>query len=121
VDIGVYWAPAVLEHKLERRHRPQSVEEIWNCRRLPTGLGQAPTGDRLVIASGGHWIGYFRLVPEVLYTPADPACPYALIFDTSTWTAIRTRVPCKPFRGWTYKLPATLFNIPKPDASTATT
>ena len=121
VDIGVYWAPAVLEHKLERRHLPAPVEEIWNCRRLPTGLGQTPTGDRLVIASDSRWIGYFRLVPEVLYTPADPACPYALIFDASTWTAIRTRIPCKPFRGWTYKVPVALLDIQKTDASAAST
>lgn len=121
MDIGVYWAPAVLEHKLERRLSPPPVEEIWNCRRMPTGLGQSPTGDRLVIASDGRWIGYFRLVPEVLYTPADPACPYALIFDASSWTAVRTRVPCKPFRGWTYKVPATLFDTPKADARIPTT
>ncbi len=120
MDIGLYWAPAVLAHKLERRHLPAPVEEIWNCRRMPTGLGQTATGDRLVIACGGRWIGYFQLVPEVLYTPADPACPYAFIFDASTWTALRTGIPCKPFRGWTYKVPASVFAIPIADVGNTT-
>jgi hypothetical protein len=116
VDIGLYWAPAVLEHKLERRHLPAPVEEIWNCRRMPTGLGQTDTSDRLVIASGGRWIGYFRLVPEVLYTPA-----FALIFDASTWTALRTGILCKPFRGWTYKVPAAVFATPTVDTGNTIT
>jgi hypothetical protein len=54
----VYWAPAVLEHKLERRHLPGPIEEVWNCRRLPTGLGLTPSGDHLVVASVGRWVGY---------------------------------------------------------------
>jgi hypothetical protein len=109
----VYWAPAVLEHKLERRHLPGPIEEVWNCRRLPSGLGLTPNGDYLVVASVGRWVGYLRLTPEVLYTPDDPSCPYALIFDVTTWTPIRIRVPCNPFRGWTYKVPETLFATPK--------
>jgi hypothetical protein len=108
VEIGVYWAPAVLEHKLERRHQPGPVEEVWNCRRLPTGLGRSQHGDRLLIASAKRWVGFVLLSPEVLYTPNDPACPYALIFDVTTWASIPITIPCKPFRGWTYKIPDAL-------------
>lgn len=112
MDIGVWWSSAVLEHKLERCHRSGRVEEVWNCRRLPRGLGRSPRADRLVVASAGRWVGFFRLVPEVLFTPDDPACPYALIFDAKSWTLFRVSVSCKPFRGWTYKLPAALSQAP---------
>jgi hypothetical protein len=105
MNIGVYWSAVVLEHKLERRHDRGAAEEVWNLRRLPKGLGDNPAGDRLFVASRGRWVGYFRLVPEILYTPTDPACPYALIFDAKSWTPINSRVPCKPFRGWTYNVP----------------
>ena len=106
MNIGVYWSPAVLEHKLERRTHRGRAEEVWNVRRLPKGLGDNAAGDdRLFVASGRRWAGSFRLVPEILYTPTDPACPYALIFDAKSWTPIDGTVPCKPFRGWTYKVP----------------
>jgi hypothetical protein len=114
MDIGVHWSPAVLEHKLERRDRPGHVEEVWNCRRLPRGLAASASGDRLVIASSGRWLGFFRLIPEVLYNPRDPACPYALIFDAKSWTRIPGVVPCKPFRGWTYKVPPFPIDPPAP-------
>lgn len=105
MDIGVYWSTVVLEHKLERRQHPGRVEEVWNVRRLPKGLGDNPAGDRLFVASHRRWVGYFRLVPEILYTPTDPACPYALIFDAKSWTPVPETVACKPFRGWTYNVP----------------
>jgi len=105
MDIGIYWSPAVLEHKLERRHHRGRVEEVWNVRRLPDGLGDNPAGDRLFVASGRRWVGFFRLVPEVLYTATDPACPYTLIFDAKSWTPLERAVPCQPFRGWTYNVP----------------
>jgi hypothetical protein len=112
MNIGVYWSPAVLEHKLERRHRRGRVEEVWNVRRLPKGLGDNPAGDRLFVASGRRWAGSFRLVPEILYTPTDSACPYALIFDAKSWTPIDRTVPCKPFRGWTYNVPDEITTSP---------
>lgn len=105
MDIGVYWSPSVLEHKLDRSDMPGRVEEVWNCRRLPQGLGKDPGGDRLFIASGGAWIGYFGLVPEVLYNPDDARCPYTLIFDAKSWTSLPGDVPCRRFRGWTYAVP----------------
>lgn len=111
MDIGIYCSRAVLAHKLERRHHAGRVEEVWNCRHCPSGLGQSVGGDRLVVASDGRWRGFFRLIPEVLFTPADPSCPYALIFDAKSWTPITAAVPCKPFRGWTYNVPTELFAL----------
>ena len=102
MDIGVYWSPAVLEHKLERRDQRGRPEEVWNCRRLPKGLGMDPRGDRLVIGCRRRWIGAFRLAADILYIATDPACPYALIFDVKSWTPFSLRPPCRPFRGWTY-------------------
>lgn len=102
MDIGVYWSPAVLEHKLERREQRGHPQEVWNCRHLPKGLGIDPSGDRLVVGCHRRWIGAFRLIPEVLYIPTDPVCPYALIFDVKTWMLFPRPIPCSPFRGWTY-------------------
>ena len=102
MDIGLYWSSAVLEHKLERGDREGRQEEVWNCRHLPRGLGQDPAGDRLVIGCQRRWIGAFRLASDVLFTPEDPAAPYALIFDVKSWTRFPSPTPCKPFRGWTY-------------------
>lgn len=104
MDIGVYWSSAVLEHKLERRDQGKA-EEVWNCRRLPHGMGRDAAGDRLVVACRRRWVGFFRLVSEILFISTDPVCPYALIFDAHSWTPIPP-LPCKPFRGWTYKVPA---------------
>ena len=67
MDIGVYWSPAVLEHKRERREQRGRPEEVWNCRHLPKGLGKDPGGDWLVVGCRQRWVGAFRLVPEVLY------------------------------------------------------
>lgn len=99
----MYWSAPILRHKLERL--PGSGEQVWNCRRLPKGLGRDPHGDRLFVASQGRWAGFFRLVPEVLFNPEDEKCPYALIFDTRSWTTLPSTSPCRPFRGWTYTVP----------------
>lgn len=113
MNIGVYWSTAVLEHKLERRHQPGRVEEVWNCRFAPHGMGIDPDGDRLVVASNGQWRGYFKLVPEILYNPADPGCPFALIFDAKSWSSLASTAPRKRFRGWTYTVPVELFRNEK--------
>jgi hypothetical protein len=101
----MYWSKAVLEHKLERFEDRGRVEEVYNLRSLPKGMGEANQADWLYIAYSKKWRGFFRLVPEVLYTPEDKRCPYALIFDVKSWTALTVSVPCKPFRGWTYSVP----------------
>jgi hypothetical protein len=38
-----------------------------------------------------------RLASDVLFTPEDPAAPYALIFDVKSWTRFPSPTPCKPF------------------------
>jgi hypothetical protein len=106
MDIGVYWSRAVLAHKLERREHTGRVEEVWNTRSCPQGMGHDPDGDHLVVACEKRWRGWFRLVPEVLFTPEDPKCPYALIFDVKSWIPITETIACKPFRGWTYRVPS---------------
>jgi len=107
MDIGVYWSGSVLEHKLERLDTPgdSPLEEVWNCRLLPQGLGRDAGGDRLFVACAGYWVGVFRLVPDVLLNPDDPSCPYTLIFDVRSWRNVLTRSPRRPFRGWTYDIP----------------
>lgn len=107
MDVGVYWSRAVLEHKLERLDEPAPgpLEEVWNCRRLPTGLGKDAAGDRLFVACDGRWVGFMRLMPDVLYSPDDPSAPYTLIFDVSTWRDLSSAVPRTRFRGFTYSIP----------------
>ena len=112
MNIGVYCSPNVLAHKLERRHLPGKIEEVWNCSRTPKGMGLSPAPDRLVIACNGRWVGYFHLVPEVLIGDNDSAHACTLIFDAKSWTPLRNTLPRKPFRGWTYKVPEELFRLP---------
>jgi hypothetical protein len=75
---------------------------IWNLTRLPKleETGQ----NRLFISVSGAWQGYFVLRNEVLWSPDDSRCPYALIFDTRTWVEIKP-VKTKRFRGFTYDTP----------------
>ncbi len=41
---------------------------------------------------------------DVLYSPNDDRAPFALLFDTRTWTTIEP-VVVKRFRGFTYNVP----------------
>jgi hypothetical protein len=103
MDIGIYMSRETLREKLEHR-REKNPEVTWNLRTFPSGMGKDPQGDRLFIGSNGAWRGYFRLKDEALFNPHDPAAPYSLLFDTTTWTPM-TPQQCKSFRGWTYKVP----------------
>ncbi len=47
----------------------KSPEATWNTRRLPTRL-EPGWGNRLFVAAGGFWRGYFPLSGEVLCLPA---------------------------------------------------
>jgi hypothetical protein len=97
-------SPDVLEDKLEARDG-QKPEQAWNLARWPTGMTAEAGSNRLFIASGSFWRGYFKLSSEALYNPEDERTPYTLLFDTRTWTPI-PKVPVKRFRGFTYKVPA---------------
>ena len=45
---------------------------------------------------------------DLLYSPNDDRAPFALLFDTRTWTTIEP-VVVKRFRGFTYNVP----NVPR--------
>jgi hypothetical protein len=97
MDIGIWMSPEVLEHKLEARTGRNTLA-TWNTKSPPRGLGESGEPDRLFIATRGAWIGYFVLSKEALWTPEDASAPFALLFDTKSWTPI-TPVSVKPFRG----------------------
>lgn len=103
MDVGVWMSSAVLEHKLEARDEA-NPEQAWNLARWPReGFPEGET-HRLFVATEGFWIGYFVLAPEAFYNPSDRRTPYALLFDTRTWTEIEP-VPVRRFRGFTYGVP----------------
>jgi len=64
--------------------------------RPPRGFRAGET-NRLFVASGGFWRGFFVLDDDVLYTPEDDA-PFSFVFDTRTWTPFAP-VPAIRFRG----------------------
>jgi len=87
----------VLDHKLEAQ-TDRNTEEAWNVRSVPKGLGKPGQVDRLFVACNGAWCGFFKLSPEVLWSPVDKKAPWTLLFDTKTWSSIKP-VPVKRFRG----------------------
>lgn len=97
MDVAVCMSEAVLAHKLEARDE-KNTTVTWNVARLPRGLGQRGTVDRLFVASAGRWRGYFILSKEALWSPEDRAAPYALIVDTATWTEVAPTL-APSFRG----------------------
>lgn len=97
MDVAVCMSEPVLAHKLEARDE-KSTTVTWNVARIPRGLGQPGTVDRLFVASAGRWRGYFALSKEALWSPEDRAAPYALIVDTTTWTEVAPE-PAPRFRG----------------------
>lgn len=102
MDIGVRMSPGVLEGKLDQATSPKP-EAAWNLARWPQGL--EPKGaNRLFVASGHQWVGYFVLSPDALYLPEDKKTPYVLLFNTRSWTPI-TPQPAPRFRGFTYIVP----------------
>jgi hypothetical protein len=102
MDIGIQIGWEALEDKLEERENPRRSEVTWNLTRMPKLDGKGE--NRLFVSVGGAWQGYFVLKDEVLWSPEDARCPYALIFDTRTWVEIRP-VKTKRFRGFTYDTP----------------
>ena len=102
MDVGVWMSPPVLADKLRARHQP-NPEQAWNLARWPSHLS-APGPHRLVVASAGAWRGHFLLAHDALFNPRDARAPYALLFDTRSWTTL-SPVPVKPFRGFTYAVP----------------
>jgi hypothetical protein len=100
MDVGIVMSRAVLTEKIEDGHVRQRAVATWNTRRVPTRLTPGWT-NRLYVACDRRWCGYFPLSGDVLWTLADAAAPYALIFDPRRWTRIAPE-PSPRFRGWRY-------------------
>jgi hypothetical protein len=100
VDLGVTMSADVLEDKLDCAHDGKNPETVWNTKRVPTRL-EPGWHNRLFVACGGAWRGYFPLSGEVLWSPEDERAPCGLILDTRGWTRI-VPVPVERFRGWRY-------------------
>lgn len=100
MDMGVTMSPEVLEDKLEEAREGKHREATWNTKRPPTRLTPGWT-NRLYVACGGYWRGYFPLSGDVLWNPQDEVAPVAMLFDASRWTRIKP-VEAPRFRGWRY-------------------
>ena len=104
MDIGIWMDAETLAWKLGQQHTA-NPEAAWNLSKWPHGFTDDPEAvNRLFIASGGYWVGYFLISPEMLYLPEDKQTPYVLLFDTGTWTEF-PRMSRKRFRGFTYAVP----------------
>jgi hypothetical protein len=105
MDLGVAMRGEILADKLADGRAGRRLA-TWNTGRVLTRLTPGWT-NRLFVACGGWWRGYFPLAGDVLWNPTDAAAPYALIFDPRRWTRIAT-VRSPRFRGWRYlELPPT--------------
>lgn len=100
LDLGVRMGEEVLEDKLDDARERGRREATWNTRRLPLRLTPG-WSNRLYVASGDFWRGYFPLSGDVLWNPEDEGAPYALVFDALGWTRIHA-VAVPRFRGWRY-------------------
>ncbi|MFQ5829527.1 MAG: hypothetical protein ACE5JD_10285 [Candidatus Methylomirabilia bacterium] len=100
MDLGVVMSGEGLADKLADGCTGRHPVAMWNTRRVPRRLTPGWT-NRLYVACGGWWRGYFPLWGDVLWTLQDAAAPYALIFDPRRWTPIAA-VPALWFRGWRY-------------------
>ena len=109
MDIGIQMGWEALEDKLEERENPRPRELTWNLNRLPKLDSHGE--NRLFVSVKGTWQGYFVLKDEVLFSPEDSRCPYALIFNPKTWVEIKPLKTVR-FRGFTYNTPATREVVP---------
>jgi hypothetical protein len=100
VDLGISMSGTILGEKLEEAEERGHQIGTWNTRRLPTRLTPGWT-NRLFVASGGMWIGYFPLSGDVMWNPEDEQAPYAIIFDPRRWKEIEPQAAPR-FRGWRY-------------------
>lgn len=101
MDIGVCMSRSTLDEKLALRHDTKP-EAAWNLRTWPRGFKRGEI-NRLYVAVERTWRGYFTF-KDALFNPRDRAVPYALLFDTSSWTPI-SPAPAPRFRGFTYDVP----------------
>lgn len=96
-------SPEVFEDKLSHASE-RNPRATWETSRPPGGLKEGET-NRLFVASGGFWRGWFVLDDAVLWNKEDEKAPFSFVFDTRTWTPIAP-VPAKRFRGMRSVIPA---------------
>ncbi|MCU0294245.1 MAG: hypothetical protein MUF10_20050 [Thermoanaerobaculaceae bacterium] len=101
MDIGVWTSRATLAEKLSLR-TGTNPETTWSLRNWPDGFREGEQ-NRLFVAADGVWRGWFAFT-EALFNPRDRAAPYAIVFNTKTWTPV-PHVPARHFRGFTYRVP----------------
>ena len=104
MNLGVWMSRGVLAHK---RDTSEQATQAWNLKALPDELSRAPEPHRLFVAVNRQWCGYFVLQPWVHHNPQDPAAPWTLVFDSTTWTAIPPQPAPPPNRqlGYTLDIP----------------
>jgi len=105
VNLGVWMSRGVLAHK---RDASEQATQAWNLKTLPDELSRAPEPHRLFVAVNRQWRGYFVLQPWVHHNPQDPAAPWTLVFEATTWTTIppQSAPPPNRQRGYTLDVPA---------------
>ena len=105
MNLGVWMSRGVLAHK---RDASEKTTQAWNLKTLPDDLSHSPEPHRLFVAVNRQWRGYFVLQPWVHHNPQDPAAPWTLVFDATTWTAIPPQPAPPPNRhlGYTLDVPA---------------
>jgi hypothetical protein len=106
MNLGVWMSKAVLAHK---RDASEHATQAWNMKALPDEFSHSPAPHRLFVCVDRHWRGFFVLQPWVDRNPRDRSCPWTLLFDANTWTA----VPPQPAPPRDRSLGYTL-NVPDP-------
>ncbi len=107
MNLGVWMSRGVLAHK---RDANEQATQAWNLKALPDELSRSPEPHRLFVAVNRQWRGYFVLQPWVHHNPVDPAAPWTLVFDATTWTAIPPQPAPPPNRQLGYTL-----DVPHPE------
>ena len=109
MNLGVWMSRGVLAHK---RDASEHTTQAWNLKALPDELSGSPEPHRLFVAVNRRWCGYFVLQPWVHHNPHDPAVPWTLVFDATTWTAIPPQPAPPPNRRLGYTL-----DVPQPQST----
>ena len=108
MNLGVWMSKAVLVHK---RDASEHATQAWNMQALPDEFSHSPAPHRLFVAVDRHWRGFFVLQPWVDCNPRDRNCPWTLVFDANTWTAVSPQLapPHDLSLGYTLDVPHLLF------------
>ena len=101
MHLGIWMSRGVWQHKCEEGPRTQA----WNLPQLPDSFVLRHGEVRLYVAIRGHWRGYF-VVKAFSWNPTDRSCPFVLLFDAVSWTAILpVRAPARRGARYTLEVP----------------